>query len=154
LGRKMCQPLTPAMQVSLMDTSKMPQVIESESALGWKGPSEAIQPNSPAVSRDIFTWIGSLRAPSNLAWNASRDGASTTSLGNLCQGFTPFCGPFALGKKDKEQSGKCQTWKQNTPELGNLRLTTVIQPKQQPFLCCSSFLTINICKTLPEALIA
>jgi len=38
-----------------------------------------VQP--PAVSRDIFNWIRLLRAPSNLALNVSRDGASTTSLG-------------------------------------------------------------------------
>ena len=60
----------------------------SQDALGWKGPSEAIQPKPPAVSRDIFTWVRLLRAPSNLALNVSRDGASTTSLGNLGQGFT------------------------------------------------------------------
>jgi len=43
---------------------------------------------SPAVSRDIFNFIRLLRAPSSLALNVSRDGALTTSLGNLCQGFT------------------------------------------------------------------
>ena len=40
------------------------------------------------MSRDFFNWIRLLRAPSNLAWNVFRDGASTTSLGNLCQCFT------------------------------------------------------------------
>jgi len=50
--------------------------------LGWKGPLEVIQPNTPAVSRDIFNYTRLLRAPSNLALNVSRDGASTTSLGN------------------------------------------------------------------------
>jgi len=40
------------------------------------------------MSRDIFSWIRLLRAPSHLAWDDSRDGASTTSLGNLGQGFT------------------------------------------------------------------
>jgi len=38
------------------------------------------------MSRDIFSWIRLLRAPSNLAWNVPRDGASTTSLGNLVPG--------------------------------------------------------------------
>jgi len=33
-------------------------------------------------------YIGSFRAPYNLTWNVSRDGASTTSLGNLLQCFT------------------------------------------------------------------
>ena len=46
-------------------------------------------------SRDIFNYIRLLRAPSNLAFNISRDGASTTSLGNLfhhpyCKIFLPY----------------------------------------------------------------
>jgi len=40
------------------------------------------------MGRDISNQIGVLRAPSNLAWNGSRDGASPTSLGNLSQGLT------------------------------------------------------------------
>ena len=42
----------------------------------------------PAMSRDVFNWVRLLRAPSNLTLNVLRDGASTTSLGNLCQCFT------------------------------------------------------------------
>jgi len=42
------------------------------------------------VSRDIFKLIKSLRASSNPALNVSRDGASTTSLGNLCHCLTIF----------------------------------------------------------------
>jgi len=42
----------------------------------------------PAVISDIFNYIGLLRAPSKLDLNVSRDGASTTSLGNLSQCFT------------------------------------------------------------------
>ena len=64
------------------------RIIESQNALGWEGPLKAIQPNPPAMSRDIFSWTRLLRAPSNLAWNVPSDGPSTTSLGNLCQGFT------------------------------------------------------------------
>ena len=45
-----------------------------------------VQP--PAMSRDIFTQTRLLRAPSNLTFNVSRDGASTTFLGNLFQYFT------------------------------------------------------------------
>ena len=37
---------------------------------------------------DIFTQTRLLRAPSSLALNVCRDGASTTSLGNLFQCFT------------------------------------------------------------------
>ena len=40
------------------------------------------------MSRDIFNQIRLIRALSNLALNVSRDGASTTSLGNLVQCFT------------------------------------------------------------------
>ena len=39
------------------------------------------------MSRDIFNWTRLLRAPSNLAFSVSRDAASTTSLGSLCQCF-------------------------------------------------------------------
>jgi len=63
-------------------------IIEAENGLGWKGPLKAIQSNHAATSRDIFTQIRLLRAPSSLAWNVSRDGASPTALGNLCQSFT------------------------------------------------------------------
>jgi len=45
--------------------------------LEWTFKGHLAQP--PPVSRDIFNWIRLLRAPSNLAWNVSRDGASTTS---------------------------------------------------------------------------
>ena len=43
-----------------------------------------------------------LRAPSNLTWNVSKDGASTTSLGNLFQCLTKFIWannhhPYLLG---------------------------------------------------------
>lgn len=40
----------------------------------------------PAMSRDIFNRL--LRASSNLTLNVSQDGASVTSLGDLCQCFT------------------------------------------------------------------
>jgi len=40
------------------------------------------------MNRDIFKQIRLLRAPSNLALSVFRDGASTTSMGSLCQGFT------------------------------------------------------------------
>jgi len=41
----------------------------------------------PAMSRDIFTKIRLLRAPSNVTLKVSGDGASITSLGNLFQHF-------------------------------------------------------------------
>jgi len=64
------------------------KIIKSWNALGWKGPSEVVKPNPPAVSRDIFNYTRLLRTPSNPAWNASRDGASAASLDNVCQCFT------------------------------------------------------------------
>jgi len=45
------------------------------------------------MGRDIFNWMRLLKAPSNLAWDGSRDGASTTSLGNLGQGLTTLIFP-------------------------------------------------------------
>ena len=56
--------------------------------LGLEGTSKDHLVQPLVKSRDIFTWIRLLRAPSDLAWNGSRDGASPTSLGNLGQGFT------------------------------------------------------------------
>lgn len=45
---------------------------------------------SPTMSRDIFNQTRLLRASSNLTFNASRDGASTISLGNLRTGKPVF----------------------------------------------------------------
>ncbi|KAK4830182.1 hypothetical protein QYF61_008973 [Mycteria americana] len=52
--------------------------------------------NPPAMSRDIFNEIRLLRAPSNLTLNVSRDGASTTSLGSLCQWVLKGCSKVSL----------------------------------------------------------
>ncbi|KAK4831211.1 hypothetical protein QYF61_016048 [Mycteria americana] len=61
--------------------------------------------NTPAMSRDICNYIRLLRAPSNLTLNVSRDGASTTSLGNLFHCFTTLIDkqpqlsqPFLIGE--------------------------------------------------------
>jgi len=40
------------------------------------------------MSRDVFHQTRLLRAPSNLAFNTAREGASTAYLGNLCQYLT------------------------------------------------------------------
>jgi len=40
------------------------------------------------MGRDISNQLRVLRAPSHLAWNGSRDGASPISLGSLGQGLT------------------------------------------------------------------
>ena len=59
-----------------------------ESQNGLEGTFRGHLAQPPAVSRDIFNQTRFLRAPSNLALNVSKDGASTTSLGNLFQCFT------------------------------------------------------------------
>jgi len=43
---------------------------------------------NPAMGRDTFHQTRLLRAPSYLALNTAREGASTASLGNLCQCLT------------------------------------------------------------------
>jgi len=63
------------------------QDIESQNSWGWKGPLKVIYFNPPTMSRDIYHYIRLLRALSNLTLNVSRDGASTTSLGNPFQCF-------------------------------------------------------------------
>jgi len=45
-------------------------------------------PPPPATGRDSFHQTRLLRATSNLALNAAREGAATASLGNLFQGLT------------------------------------------------------------------
>ena len=53
-------------------------ITESQNCLSQKGPLKAIQSNSPAMNR----------VPSSLTSSDSRDGASITSLSNLCQCLT------------------------------------------------------------------
>ena len=55
---------------------------------GWERTYQGHPAQPPAMGRDIFNRIRVLRAPSNLAWNGSRDGASPTALGNLGQPLT------------------------------------------------------------------
>ena len=55
---------------------------------GWEGTFEGHPVHPPAMGRDVFNWIRSLRAPSNVALDVPRDGAATTSLGNPCQDLT------------------------------------------------------------------
>ena len=55
---------------------------------GLEGTFKTIWFQPPAIGRDTSLQIGLLTAPSSLALNASREGTSTTSLGNLFQGLT------------------------------------------------------------------
>ena len=76
-GRDLCQYL-----------QKMPLGhTETQNRLSWKGPFKAIWSNSPAVNRDTHSSIR-CSEPHPLTLGVSRDGAPTTSLGNLCQCFT------------------------------------------------------------------
>ena len=55
----------------------------------WRGRVlQIIQFQPPAVGRDTSLQTRLLTAPSSLALSASREGTSTTSLGNLCQHLT------------------------------------------------------------------
>ena len=62
---------------------------ESLKGLDWKEPQGSSSSNSPATGRatnlQICYKTKLLRAPSNLALNAYREGASTASLGSLFQ---------------------------------------------------------------------
>jgi len=59
------------------------RIIESQNSLSWKGSLKAVQSNTPPIIRDIFKYIRLLRALCKLTLNVSREGTSTTSLGNL-----------------------------------------------------------------------
>ncbi|NXG72302.1 FBX42 protein, partial [Baryphthengus martii] len=57
-----------------------------EPQTGWGG--RHLSRSCSAGSRDICNSSRLLRAPSNLPWNGARDGAATTSRGNLGQALT------------------------------------------------------------------
>jgi len=61
---------------------------ESQNGLGWKGPQWSSSFNPPAMCSVANHQTRLPRATSSLALNASRDGASTASLGNLFQCVT------------------------------------------------------------------
>jgi len=67
------------------------KTIESWNGLGWKGPQWSSSFNPPAVCRVTNQQTRLPRATSSLALNASRDGASTASLGNLLQNLRVSC---------------------------------------------------------------
>ncbi|KAK4833105.1 LOW QUALITY PROTEIN: hypothetical protein QYF61_027771 [Mycteria americana] len=72
------------MRSQQVTSSALVRIIESQNALGWKGPLQVIYCNPLARAGTSLT----RSAPSNLTSNVSRDGASTTSLGNLFQCLT------------------------------------------------------------------
>ena len=55
---------------------------------GLEGTLQITQSHSPAMDRDPFHQPRLLQAPSNPALSTAREGAATTSLGNLGQGLT------------------------------------------------------------------
>jgi len=59
------------------------RIIEPQNGLGWKGQQCSSRFHPPAMCRVAKHQTRLLRATSSLSLNASRDGASTTSLGNL-----------------------------------------------------------------------
>ena len=58
-------------------------IIESQNGVDWKEPLRSSSSNPPTIGRDTSYLTSLLRAPSSLALNASRKGASTVSPGNL-----------------------------------------------------------------------
>ena len=69
-------------------SDKLFYITDSLNGLGWKGPLRSYSSNPPAIGRDTSLQTRLVRAPFSLALNASREGASTTSLGNLFQCLT------------------------------------------------------------------
>ena len=68
---------------------KLSVITESWNALGpWRSPSSSL----PSRGRDIFHQTRLLKATSNLALSTPREGASTTSLGQLFQCLTALIG--------------------------------------------------------------
>jgi len=67
------------------------RITESQNGLGWKGPQWSLSFNPPAMCRVANHQTRLPRATSSQALNGSRDGASTTSLGNLFQCVTTLC---------------------------------------------------------------
>ena len=61
------------------------RIIESYNGLSWKESLRSSSYNPSAIGRDTSHCTRLLKAPSSLALNASREGASTASLGNLFQ---------------------------------------------------------------------
>ena len=57
--------------------------IESQNSLGWKESLRSSSSIPPAIGRNTSHQTKLLKVPSSLALNASREGASTTSLDNL-----------------------------------------------------------------------
>lgn len=47
------------------------------------------------MGKDIFHWSRLCKAPSSLVLDIFRDGDTTASMGNLCQGLSPFCAYLA-----------------------------------------------------------
>lgn len=64
------------------------RVSESENSLSWKEPVKGHLVQCPCHWQHTFNLASMLRVLSNLTWNVPRDGASTTTPGNLCQRFT------------------------------------------------------------------
>jgi len=66
--------------------------LESQNGLGWKGPQGSPSSTLPATVKatNLQIWYQTRlpRAPSNLAMNTTRDGASAASLGSLLQHLT------------------------------------------------------------------
>jgi len=74
--------------VYLSEQTVYHRIIESWNGLGWKGPQWSSSFNPTAMCRVAHHQTRLPRATSSLALNASKDGASTASLGNPFQRVT------------------------------------------------------------------
>ena len=94
------------------------------------------------MSRDIINSTRLLRALSNLILNVSRDGASTTSLGNMCHRFTTLIVKnfFLLSSL-------------NLPSLSFKPLPLVLWQQICPHLSYKPPLSTNVCNRCPRRLL-
>ena len=76
------------MSWTLRQQTELHRITELQNGLGWKEPLRSPSSDPPAIGRDTSLYSRVLKAPSSLALNASGEGASTTSPGNLLQCLT------------------------------------------------------------------
>jgi len=117
-------------------------VVQSYNILFWKTPLKDFLSNCPALNRDTYSWIRLLRALSSLTLNVTRNGAATTSLGNLCQCFT-----YPNHKKNFSyiQPNSHLFWFET---ISSCPITTDPAKESVPFFLTSSLLILKDCSQI------
>ena len=101
-----CSVFTITVLVAAHSQNKLDRT-ESQNRTVWVGRDlKDLIPTAPAMSRDIFHYSRSLRAPPNLALNTSREGAATASLGNLGQCFTTLMGCYITNHNRRPKTAR------------------------------------------------